>query len=134
MSNELKVDTEKEKTDQLKESIRKDSVQIGKFKFLINRKVTFTQLESFTNEAFMLEESSRNQRADTLMETAKRSDKWVRQIFENFLVDFNSESLKNILPLEANNLSAQIFFSVRTGLPFLALTSPDSLKLEEAIN
>jgi hypothetical protein len=122
MSTEQTVEA---KPEQKKDA--KDEVKIGNFIFKINRNVDWPTMTKLTREASTIESFRKNPKGELMLEMAERSDKWVIDVFENFLIDFKMDSLKGIAKETVNDKAATVFWAVRSNLSFLAVESPDML-------
>lgn len=124
MSQEQIPETKSEPKKNLQD---RDIVQIGENKLKLNRNVDWPTMEKLTEEAAIIEDFRKNPKGDLMLEMARRSDKWVRNVLESFLVDFKLEYLKGIPKEIINDKSASVFWAVRSNLSFLAVESPDML-------
>jgi len=113
----------------------KDEVTIGRKILKINRKVKWSELSELTKESAELEEFNRADKKDIhkIMEFNVKSDAWDVKVLTTCLVDFKEELLDELSgKAEVDQLAANVFWSVRSGISFLEMVSAVSSSIEKS--
>jgi len=121
---EVQAEKLKAKITTIKNDIKNDDVKIGDYTFKINRNMSYRKLSKLTVTANEIEKITQK-REKNIFHLAEISDKWLEQVFNECLLNFKEECLEQINQAEAHELSSIVFLAVRTGIPFLALRSPE---------
>ena len=113
---------------------KNDIVTIGKKSFQIQRKNKWRVVERITTELAVLRDKGANGIASEMTEMAHRADRWVMDVFENFLIDFDVSCLDDIEAEDdiVNLTAGRIYWAVRNKIPFLAIQSVDLSEVDKS--
>lgn len=100
-----------------------DSALIGGKKFRLKRDKTMLLVEELTQELVAIETETEIPNNPKITEVEARSDRWVKRIFNDLLVDFDNSVRAELNPQQGQVLASQIFWACRRTIPFLALHS-----------
>lgn len=134
MSEQKNVSTKPEQQPEQQPAVNKedrDIVTIGEKKFKINRQIDWLTMEKITEEASIIEDFRAKPEGTLMLEMARRSDKWVIDVLETFLIGFKKEDLKGVSKEIVNDKAASVFWAVRSNLSFLAVESPSTLTTDQ---